>query len=151
MANTQRTGKQTLLLVVSIIEIVVSALLLILGIMAMVGATAMVVESGNMAGQDATQTAQVGGLASVGGVIIIVSSIFGILTGAFGVMGAKDASKTMPYIVCAAISLGLSVITLFTSGVTPSGIIALIPDAVLLWLGISIRKEGFGDFPRGDA
>ena len=151
MANTERTTKQKILLVVSIIEIVLSALMLIMGLMAIAGASLLLNETSMMIGEEQVTGAQASGLAGIAGALLIGGAIFGLLTGIFGIRGANDASKTTPYIVCAAISLVLGIVTLFTGGFSLNGVIDVIPDALLLWLGVSIRNEGFGDVPRGEA
>ena len=147
MANVERTGKQKALLVLSIIGIIFGALVIISGIV-ILGGGALVslggaesLAAGQLTAEDQATVATAGGLASLLGVLLLLSGGFTLLTGIFGIRGANDAAKIMPYIVCAVITLILDVVSLFATGITASAIIGIVIAAIMVWLGFAIRSE----------
>ena len=147
----ERSGSQKALLVFSIIEIVAAVLALIAGI----GSTAL---TGMIAGVGASTLEEVGlttteqamGVTAMGllSAAIIISAIWSLLCGIFGIRAANDNQKIMIVWVFTLIGLVLSVIGLIVAIVNGSFgsqaaslIITLIFDGILFWLANNIKRE----------
>ena len=153
MAAGERTSKQKVLFVLAIIGIVFGALTLVLGMFTLGGGALLsaggadAVATGELSGDEVGAVAAASGLVSLLGVVILLSGGFTLLTGIFGVRGANDATKIMPYIVCAIITLVIDVVFLFMTGFTDpntviSSVIGIVVAAIMVWLGFAIRSEG---------
>lgn len=138
----QRTGKQKVLLVFSIIGIIVG-ILAIVGGLATVGGGAVIFHDAAQTGAADTLEAEtaLGSLAAIGGIIIIAGGVFSLLMGIFGIRAANDATKVVPFIVFAIISFISDIVAIIAGGVNVSAIISIVLAAVVVWLGLSIRKE----------
>ena len=148
----QRSGSQTALLVLSILNIIgaVIALLGGLAIMfggALFGAVNSSEAAAALAGSGVTQ-GEVGIIAGVGGLVIVFSGVIELILGILGVRAANDNQKIMPVWILAIIQLVLSVIalgstifggTFSTQGV--SSIVSLIIAALIMWIANNIKRE----------
>lgn len=147
----ERSGSQKALLVISIIEIVFAVLALIGGVSSVVltgvvaGSTPEIVASGNATAQQAaTGTAALAVLS----VIVIVSGVWSLLCGIFGIRAANDNQKIMIVWVFTLIGVIAGVISIIAAAVNGSFaqsgvslVVSLIIDGVLFWLANNIKKE----------
>ena len=146
----QRSGSQKALLVLSIIQIVLAAFMLILGLLAMAGGAMVGSDpqtSAELASEIGIASGEVGGTAAIAGLILIVSGAVELIVGILGVRAANNNQKIMPVWVLAIISLVLNIISAistFTSGggenVT-STIASVIMSALILWIANNVKKE----------
>lgn len=90
----ERSGSQKALLVLSIIELIGGALALIMGILGMIGAGAVASDPSLVAGSGVSQ-ADATGVIGVVSIVIIISGIWSILCGIFGIRAANDNQKIM--------------------------------------------------------
>ncbi len=143
----ERSGSQKALLVISIIEIVGAALSLIAGIST--GLLGGLVGTAGVQGQLTPQEVASGtaGLAILSA-IIIISGVWSLLCGIFGIRAANDNQKIMIVWVFALIGVILGVIGLIYSFVNGSFaqnaltmIVALALDVLLFWIANNIKRE----------
>ena len=90
----ERSGSQKALLVFSILEIIGAVIALITGLMAFMGAGAVLSDAGTVAGSGITQDQGAGILVLVSG-ILVVEGVWSLLCGIFGVRAANDNQKIM--------------------------------------------------------
>ena len=143
----ERSGSQKALLVLSIIEIVFAALAFIAGISTgllggLVGAGGA--ESGLTAEEVATGTA---GLAILSAVVV-VSAVWSLLCGIFGIRAANDNQKIVIVWVFALIGVVLGVVGIVLGVLDGSfgrnaisTIVGLVMDVVLFWIANNIKRE----------
>ena len=149
----QRSGSQTALLVLSILNIIAAVLLLLGGLVVMLsGAVLGAVDSSEaaaaLAGSGITQ-GEAGVIAGLAGFVVVFAGIIELVLGILGVRAANDNQKIMPVWVLAIIQVVLSVITLimdFTGGSfnaqqIGSSVVSLIVAALILWIANNIKKE----------
>ncbi len=147
----ERSGSQKALLVLSIIEIVFAVLALIGGISSVVltgvvaGSTPDIVAQGRVTANEAATGTAV--LAILSGVVII-SGIWSLLCGIFGIRAANDNQKIMIVWVFTLIGVIGGVVALIAAIVNGSFgqsafalIIGLIMDGILFWIANNIKKE----------
>lgn len=148
----QRSASQKVLLVISIIDIIGAALMLLAGLAfmlggAVIGAIDPTEASEALSGTGVTQ-GQIGIFVGVGGFVIIMAGVIELVLGILGVRAANDNQKIMPVWIVSIISLAFGIIGLIaiiaggafaTQGV--SGIVSLIISALMLWVANNIKKE----------
>ena len=139
MANIGRTGKQKLLLVISIITLVFAIIAIISGILLAVGG-GVIAAQGGVSTTDASISQSDATVAAVGGGLIIVSAIFSLLAGIFGIRGSKNANKIMAFIVISIISAVLTLVGVITN-FDWSNLVTLIIDVLLVVLGFAIKGD----------
>ena len=143
----ERSGSQKALLVISIIEIVFAVLALIAGLSAgllggLVGAGGA--ESGLTAEEVATGTSSLAILSA----IIVISAVWNLLCGIFGIRAANDNQKIMIVWVFALIGVILGVVGLVMGIVDGSfgqnaisTVVGLVIDVALFWIANNIKRE----------
>ena len=143
----ERSGSQKALLVLSIIEIVCAVLALIGGISII--ALGGYIGAGLMAGQLTPNQAAYGsaGIAILS-IVIIVSAVWSLLCGIFGIRAANDNQKIMIVWVFTLIGVILGIIGIVASIINGTSmqnmvslIISLIFDALLFWIANNIKRE----------
>lgn len=108
----QRSGSQKALLVFSILEIIGAAIVL-LGAIAAMGVTGLVGASGaELSPEDQAVGVAAGSLLSI---VLIVSGVWSLLCGIFGIRAANDNQKIMVVWVFVIIGLVLNVLSLIMS------------------------------------
>lgn len=147
-ATMQRSGSQKALLVISIIDIVCAAFVLIMGIMALVGVGA--------AGSIDTGDADINGVVRAGAgaafglasIIALVSGGWSLFCGILGVRAANDNQKIMIVWVFSLIALALQVITILMSIFNGdfgsnwlSYLLSLVWPALMFWIANNIKQE----------
>ncbi|MBE6473150.1 MAG: hypothetical protein E7Z99_06180 [Coriobacteriaceae bacterium] len=148
----QRSGSQKVLLVLSIIDIIGAALMLLAGLAVMLGGAAIgavdpMEASAALEGTGVTQ-GQAGMLVGIGGFFIIIGGAVELIMGILGIRAANDNQKIMPVWVLAIISLIFSVIGLISAiaGGTfatqgASAIVSLIIAGLMMWIANNIKQE----------
>lgn len=144
----QRSGSQKVLLVVSILEIISAAFVLIAGIMALIGAGASGSISTGDADVDSVVQAGVGAMFGIASVLALISGGWSLFCGILGVRAANDNQKIMIVWVFSLINLILQVITI-VMGIFDgsfganwlSYIISLIWPALMFWIANNIKYE----------
>lgn len=149
----QRSGSQTALLVLSILNIIAAVLLLLGGLVVMLsGAVLGAVDSSEaaaaLAGSGITQ-GEAGVIAGLAGFVVVFAGIIELVLGILGVRAANDNQKIMPVWVLAIIQVVLSVVTLimdfaggsFSAQQIGSSVVSLIVAALILWIANNIKKE----------
>lgn len=155
----QRTWKNTVIKVFSIIEIVISVLAIIASIMVIVSGVAVsgvstltvdqLVNESGLTVEEATATAAAfqggGGAISILGLIMLVGSIVDFVAGIFGVRGANNPSKLMPFIVITVIGLAFTVVSLImnlvSGAINWSEFAGAGISGFLLYLALTVRSE----------
>ena len=142
----QRSGSQKALLVFSILKIIGAALGFIGAIMAIAAAGLIGVSSSQLTPNEMAQ-----GIAATGflSVVLLVSSVWGLLCGIFGIRAANDNQKIMIVWVFVLIGLILDVISLimvFMNGAVStssiaSGIASVAFSAVMFVICNNIKRE----------
>lgn len=165
MLAYQKTWKNTVIKVFSIIEIVISVLAIIASFMFLVSGTivggaaaTMSVEdfatANNLTAEEAAATLAVmqnqgPAIIVVVGVLLLVGSIADLVAGIFGVRGANDPSKLTPFIVITIIGLVITgvgtIINAVQGSFSWSNLISIAISAFLLYLAIDVRK-GYNDY-----
>ena len=147
----QRSGSQTALLVLSILNIIgaVIALLGGLAIMfggALFGAVNSSEAAAALAGSGVTQ-GEVGIIAGVGGLVIVFSGVIELILGILGVRAANDNQKIMPVWVLALIGIIISFIGAMSLAIqgqfleNPSMVGSLIGSALMFWIANNIKRQ----------
>lgn len=146
----KRSGKQTFLLVLSIIVIVIGALAIVASVMLVTAGSMLYGELGREAAQQGlgetydvvmSGTGITGALV-MGSVILIVASVLELLLGIMGVRASKNANKTMGVIVLCIIALVLDIIGLISGGtLNIASVIGIVLVVVILVLGFSIKND----------
>lgn len=151
LVNMNRSGSQKALLVISIINIVVGALVFLLGLVAIMAGGALgsatsadLAESG-LTTQEASYAAA--GM-SVVAIVSIISALLSIVEGILGIRAANDAQKIMPVWIISIISLIAVVVSMifaitqgaFTSNIA-SYIFSLIASGLMLWIANNIKIQ----------
>ena len=143
----ERSSSQKALLVISIIEIVIAVLALFAGIST--GLLGGVVGVAGMQGELTASEVAAGtaGLAIISAMIII-SAVWSLLCGIFGIRAANDNQKIMIVWVFAIIGVILGVVGIIYSIVNGSFgqnalsmILGLIVDVLLFWIANNIKRE----------
>ena len=150
----ERSGSQKALLVISIINIILAVFLIITGVMVNVGGAliAGAPETAELAGEISSELgetvtgSEVGGIAALGGLLLIFYGIVEVLMGILGIRAANDNQKIMPVWVLAVISLVLGVFALIASFTNPNGNIAsavggLLGSALMFWIANNIKTQ----------
>ena len=143
----ERSSSQKALLVISIIEIILAVLALFAGISTglLGGVVGIAGVQGDLTADEVA--AGTAGLAIISAVIII-SAVWSLLCGIFGIRAANDNQKIMIVWVFAIIGVILGVVGLIYSIVNGSFgqnafslIIGLIVDVLLFWIANNIKRE----------
>lgn len=145
----QRSGSQKALLVVSIIEIVCAAIVLILGIVSLAGigaVSSMTVDSDPQT--NAMVQAAAGSVFSIATIVLLVSGGWSLFCGIMGVRAANDNQKIMFVWVMSIISVVFAVISLIMSIVNGtfgdnwvSQILTLAVQCLMFWVANNIKQE----------
>lgn len=81
-------------------------------------------------------------------ILVIIASIFSIVTGVLGVRAAKDASKIQPVFILAIVSLAIAVISLVLGYVQgkpdSSSVSSIIGSALMVWCANNVKKQNQG-------
>ena len=133
-------SSKTFLKVFGIIDIILGALQVILGVVATAGGGLLA--SGQIPVEE-VETEMPAAIIVVAGVVLL---LLGILEGILSCRAAKDPSKAKPAFVCAIISLVLAAISLI-SAITSSGSLAspctsVLINVILVMAANTLRKEG---------
>ena len=144
----QRSGSQKALLVISIIEIISAAIVLILGIVSLVGFGASgAIDTGDA---DLNSVVRAGAGAAFGfaSIIALISGGWSLFCGILGVRAANDNQKIMIVWVFSLIAFALQVITIIMSFFNGSFgdnwvsyLISLIWPALMFWIANNIKQE----------
>ena len=143
----ERSGSQKALLVLSIIEIIGAVLALIAGIST--GLLGGLVGTAGMEGQLTAKEVAVGSASlAIISAIIIISAVWSLLCGIFGIRAANDNQKIMIVWVFALIGVILGVIGLIYAIANGSFgqnalsmIIGLALNVLLFWIANNIKRE----------
>ncbi|MBQ9057684.1 MAG: hypothetical protein IJ125_00705 [Atopobiaceae bacterium] len=148
----QRSGSQKALLVISVINIILSAILLLLGIFSLIGG--VIVGNPQIAAEAASETslttAQVGlggTFLVAGGISLIVVCILEIIIGILGLRASNDAQKIMPVWWLSLISLVLNVVGIIMNIVQGqpvdilSTVLTIVLSALIFWIANNIKRE----------
>lgn len=147
----QRSGSQKALLVFSILELIAAGLCFLMGIMA-------VFAGGLLAGAGPEAIAEAGltesdqalgaGLIGVLAVIVIVSALWSLLCGIFGIRAANDNQKIMVVWVFTLIGVILCVLSIIASIINGtfgqevwSLVFTAVFDGIMFWLANNIKRE----------
>lgn len=108
----ERSTSQKVLLVFSILEIIGAALTLF-GAMALIAATGVIGMSGSELSSD--ELAAGISLGAIGSILLIISGVWSLLCGIFGIRAANDNQKIMVVWVFVIIGLVLCIISIISS------------------------------------
>ena len=141
-----RSTNQKILLVLSIIEIVVAALIIIMALLSFTGGALLTGASGSA---DVASTAVggtlMGGAVMLLGIGLLVGGIISLIIGILGVRAANDNRKIMPVWVLAIIELVFSVISAIMAVVNGADVlsscISLTLAIVIFVIANNIKKE----------
>ena len=144
----QRSGSQKALLVISIIQIIGAAIVLITGIMALVGAGA----SGSINTGDAELNnavrAGAGAAFGLASVLLLLSGGWSLFCGILGVRAANDNQKIMIVWIFSLINLALQAISIIVAIFNGdfgsnwvSYIISLVWPVLMFWIANNIKQE----------
>ena len=146
-----KSGSQKFLKVISIIEIVLGALLIIVGLLSIAGGTvAGTVDSATLAEQGLTEADRAAGAAALSlvGAFSAIAGIISIIEGVLGVRAANDPSKIMPVwvlalisLVCAGLSLLMGIFGIAGMSFGPSSILTVVMDALMFWVANNIKNQ----------
>ena len=148
----QRSGSQTALLVLSILNIIAAVLMLLGGLAIMLGGAFFgAVDSSEaaaaLAGSGVTQ-GEAGALTALAGFIFVFAGIIELVLGILGVRAANDNQKIMPVWVLSIVQVALCAVSLITDVVDGSfsqqggsAIVSLIVAVLILWIANNIKKE----------
>ena len=143
----QRSGSQKVLLVLSILEIIGAVIALFSGILAFMGAGAVLTSSGTVSGTGVTQDQAAGIFVILSG-LLIVSGIWSLLCGIFGVRAANDNQKIMIVWVFCLIGVVLAVVGIIAAianGKFGSQVWSLIGtlvfSGIMFFIANNIKKE----------
>ena len=136
-------SSKTFLKVFGIIDIILGALQVILGVVATAGGGLLA--SGQVPVEE-VETEMPAAIIVVAGVVLLLLGIFSVVEGILSCRAAKDPSKAKPAFVCAIISLVLAAISLI-SAITSSGSLAspctsVLINVILVMAANTLRKEG---------
>lgn len=142
----EKSGSRKILKVIAIIMIVLSALGVIGGLFLLIGGGAVGV-SGVDAADDSAAAA--GGLAMILGFGMMISSLFNLVIGIFGLRGANDPSKIGVFFVLAIIGVvfaALNMVSMFFGGSMDftsvlSALVSLALPVACVVLANNIKKE----------
>lgn len=143
----ERSGSQKALLVFSILEII-GAVLVLLGAIMAIAATGLVGVAGSAG--ELTTDEQVAGIAMGGvlSIVLIISGVWSLLCGIFGIRAANDNQKIMIVWVFLLIGLILDVVGLIMGIVdgsimqnAPSVLISLAFGVIMFWIANNIKRE----------
>ncbi len=152
MAAKQRTGKQTALLVISVIAIIIAVLGILSCISVALGGGVLATYLAAKGTTSANDVAAVGMGTAVLGFAGTIACVIDLFIGVLGVRGANDASKIGAFNVFAYIGLACGIITLVVAVIamatgTPKGtsivsaLVGLILPGICVWLGRGIKNE----------
>ena len=147
-----RSDSQKGLLIISVVNIIIAVLALLGGLAMMLGGAVIGAADSSevtsaLAGSGVTR-GEVGIMAGVGGLLIVLAGVVELVMGILGVRAANDNQKIMPVWVLALIQLILSAVVLgldiadgsfSTQGA--STIVSLILAAIVMWICNNIKKE----------
>lgn len=149
----QRSGSQTVLLILSILNIIAAVLILLGGLVVMLGgaffgAVDPSEAASVVAGTGYTQ-GEAGALAALAGFFVVFVGIIELVLGILGVRAANNNQKIMPVWVLAIVQVVLCVISLitnFTGGsLNPqqvgSSVVSLIVAILIMWIANNIKRE----------
>ena len=139
-----RSSSQKFLLVVSIIDIVGGAFVIIAGLMTgILGAGVGI--SGAQAGLTSSQAATAAGGLTLITVLAFLSGGFDLVEGILGLRAANDNQKIMPVWILSIVSLVIIVIeiimSLFQGGFSFTYILSLIISGLMFWIANNIKQE----------
>ena len=143
----ERSGSQKVLLVLSILEIIGAIIALISGIMAFMGAGAVLTDASSVAGKGVTQDEAAGIFVILSG-LLVVSGVWSLLCGIFGVRAANDNQKIMIVWVFTLIGVILAVVGIIAAIVNGrfgsqvwSLLGTLVFSAIMFVIANNIKKE----------
>lgn len=148
----ERSGSQKVLLVISILNII-GAAFGILGAIAMIsggallGAVDPTRAAGALAESGLTQS-EASALASVGGILVLITAVIELVLGILGVRAANDNQKIKPVWVIAIVELVICIIGVISILVrgnfnanAASTIVSLIFAIFTMWIANNIKKQ----------
>lgn len=143
-----RSGSQKFLKVISIIDIVMGAIVIVASFAAvfMGGVASMaspdLVASGEL---DASQAALASGAMSILGVFGIIVGAVTVVEGVLGVRAANDPSKIMPVWILSIIGLAANAVSLIMAfvqhGNILSALLSLVVSGLMLWVANNIKVQ----------
>ena len=143
----QRSGSQKALLVFSIIELIGAVISLITGIMAVVGAGVVAGDASVAAGSGVTQAQGVAAFGIIA-ILLIVTGVWSLLCGLFGIRAANDNQKIMIVWVFCLIGVILGLISIVVSIVQGqfgnqalSLICSMVFPCIMFFIANNIKKE----------
>ena len=140
-----RSASQKALLVISIINIVLGALIVLSGLLVSCGGMAVGAAAAGDASVDPSTGAAATAVLGVGGILLTIPGIISILEGVLGIRAANDNQKIMPVWVLAIIGLALGVIGLIMSIVQGnfqwSSVVSVIISGLMFWIANNIKQE----------
>lgn len=146
-----KSGSQKFLKVISIIDIILGAGMVLLGIFAFVGGAAIgSMDAATLASEGIDADAQAISMAalSIAAVISIGYGAISIIEGILGVRAANDPSKIMPVWILAIIGLAGSVITVIMGLLNISGmtfqfsqLITVAINGFMFWIANNIKNQ----------
>ncbi|MDO4502843.1 MAG: hypothetical protein Q4D06_06630 [Coriobacteriia bacterium] len=141
----EKSGPQKTLKVISIVLIVLAAIGLLMGLVAIAGG-AMIGAAGSVPGStiDADQAMAAGVMTGAMGLVVIFANVVDLIIGILGLRGANDPSKIGPFYVMTIIGMvltGLGVLSALFSGsdlsTMASNVISL---ALIVWCFVLARN-----------
>ena len=143
----ERSGSQKALLVFSIIEII-GAVLVLFGAISTIALTGMVGVAGSAVELDAETAALGASVIGILSIILVISGVWSLLCGIFGIRAANDNQKIMIVWVFILIDLVLSVVGIIVAVVNGgfsqnalSLIVSLIMSVIMFVIANNIKKE----------
>lgn len=154
----ERSGSQKALLILSIINIILAVIIIFSGIIVNVfgGMFGASPEAAELAGEVAAETGQavtggeIGMLAIIGGMGLIISGVIELIMGILGVRAANDNQKIMPVWVISLLSLAFGVASFIMAVIGGSihgagdviqYLTSLVFSALMFWIANNIKKQ----------
>lgn len=143
-----RSGSQKFLKVISIIDIVMGAIIIIVSFAAIfMGGIAGIASPDLMASGElsASDAALASGAMSIIGVFGIVVGAVTVIEGVLGVRAANDPSKIMPVWILSIIGVAANAVSLIMAfaqhGNVVSGLLSLVVSGLMLWVANNIKVQ----------
>lgn len=149
MAKYNRTQSQTILFVVSIIDIVFGVIAIVAAFLSFVGVAAVGAATASNELAASGVTAADAGVASAAigilGIIALLGGVLSVVEGVLGIRAANDNQKIMPVWILAIISLAMTIFSCISSIVQGSFsfsmIVSLALAGVMFWVANNIKQE----------
>ena len=143
----QRSGSQKALLVLSIIEIIGAVISLFSGVLAFMGVGAVLADPSAVAGSGITQDQAAGVFVILSG-LLIITGVWSLLCGIFGVRAANDNQKIMIVWVFCLIGVILAVVGIIAALINGrfgnqfwSLLWTLVFSGIMFFIANNIKKE----------